>query len=226
MPEYKGFFTDYNEAVKSPKTIALVPARDGKVYEIRKTPIGIFQSPARVIGEFADLAPSFKARLPKIPMFLLYQIISFFRMISDEFKLEALVHIVYDTATDKYNVKIPKQRLTKISVDSVLEEYPENVIHVMDIHSHNTMAARFSETDNQDEKATRLYAVIGRLDKEIPDMALRASNGGKFIKINLSDVFDFEATYPEAWTDEINHAMAEALCEQEQQIGGDKPAYL
>ena len=219
---YKGFFFSADEAIKSPKAISYVPSRNGQVYEIRKNQIGIFQSPARVIGEFPDLKPSFSIKLPKIPMFLLFQIISFFKMISEKKEVEALVHIVFNTETQKYNVKIPKQKITKCSVDALVEEYPENIIHVMDIHSHNTMDAKFSVTDDNDEKATRLYGVIGKLDKEIPDMELRASNGGKFINLTFSEVFDVDATYPESWADEINHDMAEAVCEIESGENGNE----
>jgi len=222
LPPHKGFFLNAEDAVNSPKAVTYTPSKSGRIYEIRKNPIGIFQSPAREIGEFADLKPSFTIRLPKIPMFLLFQIIGFFRAVSEKNPLEALVHILFDTKTNKYIVKIPKQKITRASVDSILEEYPENLIHVMDIHSHNTMRAKFSETDDNDEKVTRLYGVIGRLDKEIPDMELRASNGGKFINLKFNEIFDIDATYPESWADEINHSIAEAICEAENSEIGDE----
>ncbi|MCL2637519.1 MAG: hypothetical protein FWD48_04030 [Oscillospiraceae bacterium] len=225
LPSYKGIYLDYEEALSSGKVISLVPARDGRVYEIRKNRIGVFQSPARVIGELAEIKEQFIMSLPKIPVFLLYQIIEFFRVISKKDKLELLVHLVYDTEKEKYNVLIPKQKVTRMSVDSENEEYPQNIIHVMDIHSHNVMAAKFSSTDDKDEKATRLYGVIGRLDKVMPEIALRASTGGKFIELGADDIFDFEAVYPEEWIDSLNHEMAEAICEADMNtsnnLGGD-----
>ncbi|MDR2559036.1 MAG: hypothetical protein LBC86_05780, partial [Oscillospiraceae bacterium] len=126
-----------------------------------------------------------------------------------------IVHLVYDTEVQKYNVIVPEQIITRVSVDSKREEYPEHVVHVMDIHSHNIMAAKFSSTDDRDEKETRLYGVIGRLDKIMPEVALRASNGGKFIELGADDVFDYEAIYPEEWFDNLDHKMAEAICRSE-----------
>lgn len=213
MPDYKGFYMDYDVAMQSHKVITLVPAKDGKIYEIRKNKIGTFQSPARAIGEFADLKTEFVLSLPKIPMFLLYQVISFFREISIKHTFEALVHLIYDTREEKYNVIVPEQKVTKVSVDAATKEYPEHMVHVMDIHSHNVMAAKFSGIDDADEKATRLYGVIGKLNKMMPEIALRASNGGKFIELNPDEIFDFEATYPEEWFDSLDHKMAEAICE-------------
>ena len=59
----------------------------------------------------------------------------------------------------------------------------------MDIHSHNLMDAYFSSTDNSDEKATRIYAVIGRLDKLFRDISMRISVGGKFVDIKSDRCF-------------------------------------
>jgi PRTRC genetic system protein A len=215
MPSYKGFFMNRDEAIESKKAISFVPARDGRIYEIRQNPIGIFQSPARAIGEFPDLIAKFVMGLPKIPMFLLHQVISFFRAILQKAELEALVHLVYNTNSEKYDVIVPKQKVTKVSVDAELQEYPEHLIHVLDIHSHNVMAAKFSATDDKDEKATRLYGVIGKLNQAIPEISFRASNGGKFIELNAEEIFDYDSTYPEEWFDNLNHAMAEAICESE-----------
>ena len=221
MPDYKGIYIDYEEALNSGKVISLVPARDGRVYEIRKNQIGTFQSPAKAIGELTDITERFIMSLPKIPVFLLHQVIEFFRVISRKDKLEVLVHLVYDTEAQKYNVIVPEQVITRISVDSKREEYPEHIVHVMDIHSHNVMAAKFSSTDDRDEKETRLYGVIGRLDKIMPEVALRASNGGKFIELGADDVFDFEAVYPDEWFDCLNHKMAEAICEADMRASDD-----
>ena len=113
----------------------------------------------------------------------------------------------YDTRRNKYTVRVPKQKLTHVSVDSVMEEeYPEHMIHVMDIHSHNTMPAKFSSIDDDDEKPTRLYAVMGRLDKVLPEITVRASCGGKFIPVDPADVFDIKSTsfpHPKIWDEKI-----------------------
>lgn len=140
-------------------------------------------------------------------MHILMFIINFFEKLSDRFELEALVHILYDTIHGKYTIRVPQQELTHTSVHSVMEkEYPEHLIHVMDIHSHNTMPAKFSEIDNRDEKATRLYAVVGRLDKVFPDITVRASCAGRFIPVHPEEIFEtnFKAySYPSIWDSRI-----------------------
>ena len=84
-------------------------------------------------------------------------------------------------------------------------------VHVMDIHSHNTMKASFSAIDDADEKATRIYAVIGRLDKYLPDITARISVGGKFVEIPPSSVFEYPFNhYPAEWRDVTDKIIVEA----------------
>ena len=60
---------------------------------------------------------------------------------------------------------------------------------VLDIHSHGTMRAFFSGTDDRDEQGLRLYMVIGRLDTLLPEVELRVGVYGYFAPINIEEVF-------------------------------------
>jgi hypothetical protein len=107
-------------------------------------------------------------------------------------------------------VDAPEQYVTKISVESRISEDYDNsrYIHYMDIHSHNSMKAFFSSIDDNDEKATRLYTVIGELYKFMPDIKTRFSNGGKFWTIDPGEVFEpvgagAEKPFPDKWTEKV-----------------------
>jgi len=50
---------------------------------------------------------------------------------------------------------------------------------VVEVHSHHAMRAYFSATDDRDETARRVYGVIGRLESERPEIALRVATGCK-----------------------------------------------
>ena len=70
----------------------------------------------------------------------------------------------------------------------------------MDIHSHMWMDAVFSKIDDEDEKATRIYCVLGNLDKLYPAIKTRISNGGKFLEIPPESVFEHQHnSYPPHW---------------------------
>jgi PRTRC genetic system protein A len=60
---------------------------------------------------------------------------------------------------------------------------------VLDIHSHGTMPALFSGTDNRDEQGLKLYAVIGRVDMLMPEVKLRVGIYGYFAPIEFEEVF-------------------------------------
>ena len=71
-------------------------------------------------------------------------IINFFQKLSDRFELEhSCISCMIPSAASTLS-GCPGENDT-CSVRSVMEEeYPEHMIHVMDIHSHNTMPASFS----------------------------------------------------------------------------------
>ena len=196
------------EAAQTNKPIVLLPSKDGRVYEQRRNEIGCFTAPAENVREFEDIRAEFKMALPKIPAHIFSKVMGFFKSISDELHYEVLVHILYDTEEKEYIIKVPKQRISEASVNSETDEpYPDRYIHVMDFHSHNTMPAIFSGTDNADEKETRLYAVAGRFNRTFPEITVRAGCAGKFIPLNPEDVFegDFFGSYPEEWKENIRH---------------------
>ena len=196
------------EAAQTNKPIVLLPSKDGRVYEQRRNEIGCFTAPAENVREFEDIQAEFKMALPKIPAHIFSKVMGFFKSISDELHYEVLVHILYDTEEKEYIIKVPKQRISEASVNSETDEpYPDRYIHVMDFHSHNTMPAVFSGTDNADEKETRLYAVAGRFNQTFPEITVRAGCAGKFIPLNPEDVFEgnFFDSYPEEWKENIRH---------------------
>lgn len=205
MESYKGIFIDEDTAAKSGKAIAYVPSEDGNVYEIRSNTIGVFRAKAQRIRGLSEVKAGFTPALPLMPYTMLSEVIAFFKYFADRKNVcEALVNVYWDTNTDSYVVKVPKQIVGQASVDAVLSER-EDLIHVMDIHSHNCMAAQFSQTDDKDEKATRLYTVIGRLDKLFPDISTRISVGGKFVDIKPNDIFEYPfKDFPGDWVRNVS----------------------
>ena len=72
----------------------------------------------------------------------------------------------------------------------------------MDIHSHNNMNAFFSKTDDCDEKAARVYAVVGKISGFFPEIKVRIANSRSFVEIDPSVVFESVVAvrdFPEEW---------------------------
>ncbi len=203
---YKGVFHSVDEAVESGKEIAFVPSGDGRVYEIRNNRIGTFIAETDRVTILNKVSAGFIPALPKIPYRILSEIIAFFKAcITKNCELEALAYIYWSFADSKYYVYVPKQEVSKDSVETVLPDVDEEkIVLVMEVHSHHTMPAVFSHIDNKDERATRIYTVMGRLDKVFPDICTRISVGGKFVELNPNVVFEgMEGDFPEKWKDAV-----------------------
>jgi len=192
IPAYKGVYTSIDEAASSDKVITMFPARDGRVYEMRQNEMGRFITPTRGSNMLSDVTAGFTPALPPIPCSYLFSIIRFFRRMAKNGCYEALINIYWDKIDQTYILNIPKQTVTAISVSSEVDPYyeKERYIHYMDVHSHNKMRAFFSSTDDEDEKATRVYAVIGSVMNCFPEIKARISNGGTFLDIEPEVVFE------------------------------------
>jgi PRTRC genetic system protein A len=189
---YKGVFASLEEARASGKAISLVPGRDGIVYEIRRDEAGEYITPAGPCAEFTEIRAGFTPALPPVPLPLLLEIIAFFRVFMGENgDYEAIANIYWDREREEYRVFAPKQRVTRTSAESDLTDAPDpaRYLHVIDVHSHNSMPALFSAKDDRDEQATRVYAVLGELDRIRPAIGVRIANGGKHLLIEPSLVF-------------------------------------
>lgn len=206
VASYKGVANSLEEAVSSGKQIVFVPSSDGKIYEVRNNQIGTFIAEADSVSLFSKVRAGFIPALPKIPYSILSEIIAFFKtFVTEKSENEAMANIYWSFEEEKYRVHVPKQTVTKASVDTNLPDIDEKkFLLVMEVHSHNTMEAVFSRTDNKDEIVTRLYTVIGRLDKVFPDMTTRISVGGKHLVIDPAIVFDgIGGKFPEKWKEAV-----------------------
>ena len=208
----RGHYTSIKDMREGKAKISYLMAKDGLVYENRINELGLFVAKAKDVYDLDEWQEGFKLALPKIPNKLLSQIISLFKYFYTNFKTskEIMAQIFWDREKQKYFVYVPVQKVSSISVnaDRNLELEQEHLL-VLDIHSHPGRAF-FSATDNNDEKETRLYAVVGNL-KGVPEILLRASCAGKYIHLFMSDIFENadltgNVSFPSCW---INRASVQ-----------------
>lgn len=182
------------------------------VWEIRKSKIGVFTvhrfiGPISGFPEDHNLEEGFELALPKIPRRYLDQIISFFRKLTEEHDFEAYVQIFWDPKKEQYFLHCPEQEVSKGRVEYKPSDLIVKNILVCEIHSHNSMPAFFSPTDDKDEKkrGDRFFGVIGKLDTLSPQMKLSfIVGGGKRVFIEVEDLFEGES-FPEEWLEKITY---------------------
>lgn len=214
---YKGAFLCLEDARASQKTITFIPGRDGKVYERRTTGAGEFitsAGDAANISILDDIRPCFQSSLPRVPYALMEQVLGLFRTMlhtgKGQHPVEALVHIYWDKLEQRYFVHVPKQIVSRESVDALLDNEglldSDRYIHYADLHSHNRMSAVFSKCDDHDECATRVYMVLGCLDRYFPEITVRICNGGHFLEIAPEQVLEMPpmAQFPAEWLESIH----------------------
>jgi len=201
------------DAENSGKPICLVPSDDGNVYEIRNNEIGRFVTKARTTKGLSSIRAGFTPALLPIPYDIICQVITFFRtFMNAENITEALVNVYWDKEREIYCPHAPVQTVSKALVETVPPDIDtDRFLHVADIHSHNTMAAKFSSTDDDDEKAARIYMVIGRLHQLLPDIAVRVAGGGGFVEIDPASVIEFDGrSFPDQWLKNVSVAEKRA----------------
>lgn len=140
-----------------------------------------------------DLQP-LRLKTPRIPDRLLEEALADAR---SDLGLEFMYHFRW-TAEDGWWVTRPEQGQSRVRVGYV-DRDQANII--LELHSHNTMPAFYSSTDDGDEQGGRLYGVMGCIDQARPQLALRQGMYGHWLyHIPATAIFDdispFTEVYP------------------------------
>ena len=177
--------------------------------EIAKTPI---RSGATSIKPYVNALVDGK----KIPVQMLDDIVEFFKRVmkmtgtngTGHGEYEAMAHIVWNKTTKSYRVAIPKQKVAKATVTYTWDHVKEDEEVILDIHSHNTMGAFFSGTDENDDKTyAGISGVAGHLNQATPALIWRFNAYKTKMQIALEDIFQMpeKSTSPvvNEWMDNV-----------------------
>lgn len=158
-----------------------------------------------------DIGQNVSSFLPQglVPYNLLEQVEAFFRQVSATHKsdLEAMIWVMY-SPEQGYFLHVPEQRISKASVSYDWEGVPAGSSIIVDIHSHNTMGAFFSGTDDNDDRSgVRFSGVFGRLQDAVPATVWRFNYMGKKIEAKLADIFqsapERSVEIPKEWLGQV-----------------------
>jgi len=128
----------------------------------------------------------------KVPIELFHRIVQFFKQVMQSHKseLEAMAMILWNPQQG-YHIFVPDQTISKASVRYDWEGIPAGSTIVVDIHSHNTMNAFFSGTDNNDDRNNITYSgVVGHINNATPATCWRFNYRDKKIDVKLEDIFE------------------------------------
>lgn len=134
---------------------------------------------------------------PKVPMGFMVQMLTISKSVCVSFAREALFHLnigagcpgrVIDYSHNGWVLVMPDQYATEESVIATATGAGREAI--IELHSHHSMRAEFSETDNVDEsQGFRIYAVIGTIFDR-PTIRARVGLFGHFFEYPASEFFE------------------------------------
>jgi PRTRC genetic system protein A len=155
-------------------------------------PVALRAAPApRPLTGLALVEPYAKLRAPRVPAEWLRSILHSARAAMPR---EAMYQLVVDDAA-RHSVggwacARPKQVATPGMV-----RFLETEAAAVDLHSHHSMRAFFSSTDDADETGLKFYCVIGCLDTERPEIAARVGVYGHTMRIPARTIFESLAPF-------------------------------
>ena len=133
-----------------------------------------------------ELSSSFELLVPQVPQNKVEAIIDHINQYPD---LEQLFYLYWrDTA---WEVICPEQECTPTSC-ICLEQYPEPA--AIEIHSHGSMGAFFSATDNKEENGCRISTVIGRSNNQL-EIVSRVCAHGLFLDVASDQIYQHINSY-------------------------------
>lgn len=164
------------------------------VFRCQTTPIGQFQlpwpvdPPSDIVPDPRPARPTVELAVPRIPARVLETITQVFRGVAPQ---ERLLNCYWHPATGLWEIENPPQQTTAASVTltTTRDPYHPDRPRMLQIHSHGHYPAVFSATDDADELACGLYAVLGSLDQPQPTLAVRAGMAGQFLPLDSAAVF-------------------------------------
>lgn len=146
-----------------------------------------------------DIAPQSSISIVnKIPKDLLVEIVGSFARICKKNGNEAAAQIYRERdGEQKYFIYYPEQKISGASVtyadDPTMLEMRSKHNLIMELHSHNTMSAFWSGTDNNNEKDCGLYMVIGTFGAASATYKCRYKYGNTYADFPAYEIFDMTA---------------------------------
>lgn len=184
--------------LENPKPIVYFMTKSGIGKMVTKVINGntfVFFDTAKEIPFLPELTPSVgKNIVNKIPKELLQEVIGSFNRIYLKTKYEAAAQI-YRKPDGEYFIYYPQQAISGAQVKytddpNLVTLRQEGNTLIMELHSHNSMGAFWSGTDNSNEKECGLYMVIGTFGSPTCTYKCRVKNEDIYVDFPAHEVFD------------------------------------
>ena len=171
-----------------------------------KKKLGVMESvaPVKSISTLHSVATSAKMNINKIPASSFAKVVDFFKKVYEEHRGEAVVLLFYQEDTKKYRIVPPHQKVSGTSIDYNRGISIKGWTMIGTIHSHASMSAFHSGTDDSDEKSfDGLHITIGNVNSENFSISASIVANGYRVHVNpeeyvlgIKKVVDIDETKP------------------------------
>lgn len=186
---------------------------EGALYGVLNTTAYTFYKRSNIqITPLLDPATKLKPfiwNIPKPNILVLYKFLNAAVEVYKKNKTELAVFVLYDTINKDYVLHYPVQTVSGGGCKFDYADTLPNTIMVLDMHSHHTMGAFYSGTDDEDDKkisqlVPHLSIVVGKINsfnftdlKE--NVKIRMSFNGEFENLTIEDIFDETPLMFQSW---------------------------
>ena len=212
---YLPYDSTYN--TDSLKKINFVTAANG-LFRVEKTDTAVFKTKVQDFEQsvpgLQEMGEGTELLIPKIPFKYLQMALSFYRDVHAKDGTEASLLFFWNKENKALPVKysddtpmkgllvdgqlviyVPRQQnssgLSEFHGDPMVDWLRQNLSYLAETHSHHTMDAFFSSTDDANENSTQFYGVWGRIKNEQPAFAFRYVTGKSKKLVCPSVLFDW-----------------------------------
>lgn len=193
-----GYIIDSKGMLHQPRVGAMfdyILSGDGLYLSAQREEMAVcFQIAAAEVRGLPERVEFLEFRLPKVPESVVAKVLSVSHWFAQD-SLETLFWLQHSALNPYYNGWLVREPLQVRTLSRCRPEDGQDEIcgrAIIEIHSHHSMAARFSPTDDADETGFRLYGVIGRLPGR-PEIRFRVGVYGYHWEIPASWVMELPA---------------------------------
>jgi len=172
--------------------------------------------PVSKISTLESVKTSIKMHIPKIPIQLFSQAVSFFRYVYDLYSSESVILLFYNKSKQYYKLVVPQQTVSSAFCKYESKIHIPNYLRIGDIHSHANFAAFHSSVDKDDEQSfDGIHITVGNVQcNDVSISVSLVSNGSRYLvqvdeyidKLHENNgKFKVETTYfPLEWLNQVS----------------------
>ena len=162
---FRIFINDGTEEIPKDEICYII----GKSGIFLKKKVGLIESiaPVKEISILEDIPPEAKINIPKIQGDDFAKIIDFFDTVYEAYSSEAIVLVFYNIDQEAYKFECPEQEVNSASLHYETMTLTGGYNLIGTIHSHGSMGAFHSGTDDHDEKNfDGIHITIGKANSD------------------------------------------------------------